>query len=307
MADAADPTMAGANVTTVATFYKAPPVFSDQINYDRWINELKFWDKMTKIEKKEKGLAVALSLPLHSDIRDKVFTELTVDELNVDDGLEKLILFLDRNYKKEEIAEVYNAWSTFDLLARKNGETMEHYLREFDKCQKKIKKHAIEMPNQILGFQLLAYSGLSQSEKQIVLTGVDYGKKDTVYEQMVLSIKKFFGDQMIPGNVTIKSENQAIAIKQEPVMENNHDAFYAGNRNVQKYNESKGYRSQPTDRRQNLAKPRLNPVNGYTGKPYRCHSCRSEYHFIRDCPVKERYQPRKTYEAEATPSNENNE
>ena len=116
---------------------------------------------------------------------------------------------------------------------------------------------------------------------------------------MVLSIKKFFGDQMIPGNVNMNSENQAIAIKQEPVMETKYnEAFYAGNRNFQKYNDSKGYRSQPTDRRQNWAK-RQNPVNGYTGKPYRCHSCRSEYHFIRDCPVKEKYQPRKTYEAEA--------
>ena len=307
MSDAADPTMAGANVTTVATFYKAPPVFCDQINYARWINELKFWDKMTKMDRKEKGLAVALSLPINSDIRDQVFTELTVDELNVDDGLEKLITFLDGNYKKEEIAEVYHSWSKFDKLARKSGETMEHYLREFDKCQKKIKKHAIEMPNQVLGFQLLDYSGLSQSEKQIVLTGVDYGKKDKVYEQMVLSIKKFFGDQMIPGNVNMNSENQAIAIKQEPVMETKHnEAFYAGNRNFQKFNDSKGYRSQPTDRRQHWAK-RQNPVNGYTGKPYRCHSCRSEYHFLRDCPVKEKYQPRKTYEAEATLLNEDNE
>ena len=307
-------------ITAAVSFYKAPPVFTDKIPYTRWVNVLKFWDKITKIDAKEKGLAVALSLPVNSDIRDKVFTEMTVEELNVDDGLKKLITFLDKEYKKEEIAEVYDAWSKFDKLNRSSGETMENYLREFDKCQKQIKKFGIEMPDPVLAFQLLDYSGISQSEKQIVLTGVDYSKKGKVYEQMVLSIKKFFGDQMIPGT-SVKSENQAIAIKQEPVMmaksdprqqkmisydtrfdhyndtrydnyNENNEAFFAGNKNYQKYN-------QPSDRK-HYQKSRLNPVNGYTGRPYKCHACRSEYHFLRDCPVKEKFQTRKAYEVEAT-------
>ena len=67
---------AGAAVNTVG-FYKSPPVFSEKIPYARWINELKFWDKITKTENKEKGPVVALSLPVNSDIRDKVFTEMT--------------------------------------------------------------------------------------------------------------------------------------------------------------------------------------------------------------------------------------
>ena len=62
-----------ATTTAVATFYKAPPVFTEKISYTRWINELKFWEKMTKIDAKEKGLAVALSLPVNSDIKDKSF------------------------------------------------------------------------------------------------------------------------------------------------------------------------------------------------------------------------------------------
>ncbi|CAL4126749.1 unnamed protein product, partial [Meganyctiphanes norvegica] len=53
------------------------------------------------------------------------------------------------------------------------------------------------MPDPVLAFKLLDYSGLSQSEKQLVLTEI-------------------FGDQMIPGGVG--TENQAISIKQEPVM-----------------------------------------------------------------------------------------
>ena len=328
MGDEGEPITGAANSATVATFYKAPPVFSDKTPYARWINELTFWDKMTKIEKKEKGLAVALSLPINSDIRDKVFTEMTVVDLNVEDGLQKLIIFLDKIYKKKEISEDYEAWSKFDKLKRTSGETMEHYLSEYDKCQKQIKKFSIEMPDPVLAFQLLDYSGLSQSEKQIVLTGVDYSKKGKVYEQMVLSIKKFFGDQMIPGNFT--SENQAVAVKQEPVMvaksgfkqqmrspytdpkydhfDEYSDAFYAGNKNYLKSNDVKDYRNQSSDRRQFSQKSRVNPVNGYTGRPYRCHSCRSEYHFLRDCPVKDnKYQPRKTYEVESRRPDVDNE
>ena len=73
------------------------------------------------------------------------------------------------------------------------------------------------MPDPVLAFQLLDYSGLSANEKQIVLTGVDYTKKDKVYEQMVLSIKKFFGDQLKTGEIS-KSENHAINFKKKPVM-----------------------------------------------------------------------------------------
>ena len=89
-----------ATTTAAAIFYKAPPVFTKTISYTRWINELKFWEKMTKIDAKEKGLAVALSLPVNSDIRVKVFTEMTVEDLNVENGLQKLITFLDKEYEK---------------------------------------------------------------------------------------------------------------------------------------------------------------------------------------------------------------
>ena len=130
-------------------------MFTEKISYTRWINELMFWEKMTKIDAKEKGLAVALSLPVNSDIRDKVFTEMTVDDLNVENGLQKLITFLDKEYRNEENAEVYDAWSKFDKLKRSSDETMEHYLKEFDKCQKQIKKFSIEMPDPVLAFQLV--------------------------------------------------------------------------------------------------------------------------------------------------------
>ena len=281
---------------TVASV-KAPPPFSENIPYSRYINELKCWDKISKLESKEKGLAVALSLPQDSDIRDKVFSEMTPDDLNVEDGLTKLITFLDGIYKKEEIATVYEAWSKFDKLCRKSGETMEHYLREFDKCSKRIKKEGIDMPDPVLAFQLLDYSGLSAKEKQIVLTGVDYTKKNKVYEQMVSSIKKFFGDQMITGE-TNKSENHAITFKEEPVMVTKSEFKQKRFPQDSRY-ESK---NQYSERKQ-----RLNPINSYTGKPYRCYSCRSEFHFLRDCPVKEKNQAKRAYEVEASLPTEDKE
>ena len=52
---------------------------------------------ITDIEKKKQGIVVALSLPEDHEkgIRDKVFEELSLNELKADDGLGKLIVLLE--------------------------------------------------------------------------------------------------------------------------------------------------------------------------------------------------------------------
>lgn len=78
--------------------YTNPLVFSASKPYDRWKIELEAWTKVTILSKKQQGLAVALSFPEGSQMRDKVFSELEMNELDADDGIEKLIGFLDGVY-----------------------------------------------------------------------------------------------------------------------------------------------------------------------------------------------------------------
>ena len=74
--------------------------------------KIKAWQALTDLDKKKRGIAIALSLPEEgqNSFRDKVFSELTVEVLNADDGVEKLILFMDKISKKDELSEAYEAY-----------------------------------------------------------------------------------------------------------------------------------------------------------------------------------------------------
>lgn len=69
--------------------YRTPPTFSESKPYNRWIDEIKVWQTVTELDKRKQGSAIALSLPEdESNIRDKVFSELGVDKLNKEDGVD---------------------------------------------------------------------------------------------------------------------------------------------------------------------------------------------------------------------------
>ena len=75
-----------------------PPDLNKCINYESYKNELLAWESATDVDKKKRGVAVALSLPVDHplDIRSKVFSEIATADLNKDDGLKTLIAFLDQ-------------------------------------------------------------------------------------------------------------------------------------------------------------------------------------------------------------------
>ena len=83
----------------MATSYKNPPKFSAETPYENWVKELKLWSICSKVDKKEQGPAVALTL----DGRAKAAVlEMEITDLNADDGLVKLITKLDGLFLKDE-------------------------------------------------------------------------------------------------------------------------------------------------------------------------------------------------------------
>ena len=122
--------------------YKVPPAFTVLKSYNRWIEEIKVWQALTELEKKKQGLVIALSLPEEgqNSVRDKVFSEISADVLNADDGVTKLIEFLDKIFKKDELSEAYETYVEFDRFRRSKVSSMEDYVIEFEKLYNKTKK-----------------------------------------------------------------------------------------------------------------------------------------------------------------------
>ena len=90
------------------------PAFID--NYDHYRIELEAWRGITDLLKAKEGGAVALSLPSESssEIRDKVFEQLTITDLKAEDGFEILVAFLDRELQKDDISANYDKFNGFE-------------------------------------------------------------------------------------------------------------------------------------------------------------------------------------------------
>ena len=180
-----------------------PPKFGGGKTYERWKQEIEGWKLVTKVEKKSQAITVALSFDEESEIRDKVFSELDINELHVENGLEKLIENLDKWYLKDTLSSAYASWGNFYKFKRSENCSMESYILEFLKRYKAVKKHKIEIPNCVLAFILLDCAGLELRDKQLVLTAVNFDKPDELLDQMGTALKKFFGEQGASASLVI--------------------------------------------------------------------------------------------------------
>ena len=86
------------------------PIFGGDKSYGRWLQEIKAWELTTTLEKKKQALTIALALPEGSEVRRRIFEESgSIEELNVDDGIDKLITRLDKWYKEDNLSAAYGA------------------------------------------------------------------------------------------------------------------------------------------------------------------------------------------------------
>ncbi|PIK48554.1 hypothetical protein BSL78_14579 [Apostichopus japonicus] len=190
---------------------------------------------------------------------------------------------------------------------------MEEFLNEYEKKVKELKK-GVTLPEVVLAMQLIDGAGLDKKEKQIVLTAVDYSKKEEMYDQMKQALRKFFGDQ-----ATCMSSRKRV---NEPLMkeesahstevESEEAAYYtqglnpyrgsnyAGYRGRVRYNRGAG-RGNQSRRESQTSKPtnsqpgessrggfqsyvRIRNPNDADGNYMKCHTCESIMHIKRDCP-----------------------
>ena len=290
--------------------YKIPPVFTTQKPYSRWVDEIKAWQALTDLDVKKRGIAIALSLPEdgQNSIRDKVFSELTVDVLNADDGVEKLIEFMDKIFKKDELSEAYEAYTEFDRFRRSKATSMEDYVTEFEKLYNKTKKFKMDLPQPVLAFKLLECSELDMKDRQLVLTGVNYANVADLFKQMSTSLKKFFGQQAASSKDmidvgSIKVESACLTTENVNYLRNrsgknsgyrgNHGGYrgrgnYSGRPSASNYRgsdnwERSTFSDKPKGANTNTVNKPINP-DGPDGLPIRCLSCDSVRHLMKQCP-----------------------
>ena len=253
--------------------------------YELYRQELLAWREVTELRKEKQGVAIALSLPENdkTQIREKVFEQISIEDLKMENGLDTLITFLDEHLKKDDLADSLEKFEEFEDFQRINGMSITEYIASFDTRYRKIEKLKMSLPSEILAFKLLRKANISKEEK-LVLTGMDYSNKVTLYEEAKKSLKKFMAD-FAEGS---SSPGSGSGIKLEPsFLADNEEALLAAgyvkqNRGGKAGKSGRGGfgRGRQADHGQ-LRK--MNPL-GPDGKTLTCRCCGSYRHFIAECP-----------------------
>ena len=292
---------------------KAPPSWNSKLlSYDSWRFEVELWNDWTTVPKEKRGRLVLVSLPIDdpSGARDKVRIALQNGDIdiNCEDGVDEIIRELDKSYKKDELSVVCESWANF-ISYKRGSEGISVYITEFEKRASKLKRERIRLPDVILGMQILNGAGLNHSDRQIVLTAVDYSKEGEIFAQMKNALRKFHGNSITSQaplkdlsleNVSLKEEyvhataDQVFATREFQRGYRgrgntyNRRGFREGYRGRWRGSTSNGAPSNPSksgdvNRKSDTSGRRINPIDPY-GNIMRCNVCESIRHFQHNCP-----------------------
>ena len=252
-----------------------PPSLSFK-SYERYKLELLAWREVTEISKAKQGIVIALSLPEDDShqIREKVFNQISLDDLKKENGLDTLIKFMDTHLKKDELTDSVEKYEDFEDLQRAENQSVNEYIQSFDAKYRKLEKLNIKLPAEVLAFKLLKRANVSREEKLLVLTGMNYANRETLYEEAKRSLKKFKGDITTGYGPSCEAGHSVLATK----CVERHTEGISG---ISGWHSRKGGGQQQNDFIQ--SRKRKNPV-GVNGKPLLCKSCGSYRHFVAECP-----------------------
>ena len=292
------------------------PVFDmKDKSYETYKFELECWTKLTKIETKRQAAEVLFGLPPSSKddfkTRDYIISKMTTDEIAAEDGtgITTLIKHMDDLLRKDDLGRLWNRYVAFDSV-RRTTQPISEYIADFGiKYSDLAKDVNVKLPSAILALMLIRRANLSQTDVKLALTGLDYAKKDSLYEQAISALRKYAGDTF--SGISTSSEgaeggglfSEPFLVKQEV---NQAEAYYGGGAQsgFQRYGRGRGRGSYGNSQRWNRgpdwrqdggtaerpkyqqSADKVNARNKF-GDYLRCHCCGSFRHMLSECPDNE--------------------
>ena len=263
-----------------------PPGLASK-SYELYKQELLAWREVTEVCRSKQGIVIALTLPNEEPfkVRENVLNNLSLDELKRENGLDTLIQYLNVYLEKDDLSDRFEKYEDFENFQRTNGQNIREFIADFDSKYRKLLKMSINLPPEILAFKLLKTVNITKHQKMLVLTGVNFSNKETIYEDMKQLLRKFIG------NSTENSLHIGSNVKLEPefLAKHERELFKAGyvkqpyggdmrNLHGGSCTENGGQNCGLVP----MGKKR-NPV-GMNGKLLKCKSCGSYRHLVAECP-----------------------
>ena len=117
--------------------YVPPPSLKGK-PYEQYRIELDLLESITEVAAEKRCGTVAFSLPEdhESHIREKVFNEIPLADMNKAEGLKTLTTFMDGVLKKDDITDRWIKYDDFDECKRGDRQSMDEFLVNFDEKYK---------------------------------------------------------------------------------------------------------------------------------------------------------------------------
>ena len=144
---------------------KTPPALREDIPYESWKKEIQIWQRFTSLEKEKQALAIFLSL--EGKARETEL-EVEVDDLNKDDGVEKVLAQLDNLFLKDKLQLAYTSYDNFEKFRRPSDMSMADYVAEFERLYNKSKVYEMVLPEGILAYKFLNNANLSDTHDKLI-------------------------------------------------------------------------------------------------------------------------------------------
>ena len=97
-------------------------------------------------------MALSFSENDPSHIRDKIFSELRIEDLKKETGMAILVEFMDKLFKKDELTEVYEYYVSFERYKHSQGENVESLERDTTK-QRIMEWNFLRMLQHLIAFR----------------------------------------------------------------------------------------------------------------------------------------------------------
>lgn len=263
------------------------PSFTTGQSYELYKKEVTIWENITSVEAKNRALHLLLALPGkdkdREGIKDKLLETIKTEDLKKETGVKYLTECMDKFLAKDVLETKWEYFQDFENYEKGEGESILQYIANFDTYYSKLKlnlEETLTLPSSILAFKLLKGAKLTEEQRLVVMTSMDFDKLESLYTQAKKSLKKFFGSH----DAGYNTSNAGLNIKSEPVFYTSSNGrgknvSFAGAGSM--INRGNSY-TQGSSQGKHATQKDINP-RGKDGKVLRCYGCDSYRHMGSVC------------------------
>ena len=103
-----------------------------------------------------------------------------VTDLSKEDGVDKFINAMNDAFKPEDKVKAYDVFvELFVNMKRKLEEKIKNFIFRFNKLSNVAKKNNMKLSQTVLGLKLLHDTGLSSTDKKLVMSKIDFKNRLT--------------------------------------------------------------------------------------------------------------------------------